>query len=416
MNDFDTIWTNAKIATMMDYYVIDGYVTNDYGIIDNAAIAIKNGKIAFVGKATQIQSKTAKQVNDVNHSLITPGLIDCHTHVVYAGNRSDEFEAILNGTSYSQIANQGGGIYSTVKEVRRATEDELLKSSIYRVKNLIREGVTTIEIKSGYGLDLESERKMLKVAQSISKTLPITVKTTFLGAHTCPKEYKGKEDAYIDLVCEEMLPTLYGEGLIDAVDIFCENIGFNLEQTKKVFDSANRLNIPIKVHAEQLSNMGASKLAAKYNALSSEHLEYIDEQGVQAMKESNMIAVILPLAYYFLREKCTPPIDLFRKYGVSMAVSTDTNPGTAPIASILMAMNMASVLFRMTPLEVLQGVTCNAAKALGLKQQVGLIKEGYDADFIVWDEVNPASLIYKYPSKILMRVKSGEITNLGTAE
>jgi imidazolonepropionase len=335
-------------------------------------------------------------VVDGGGAWLTPGLIDCHTHLVFGGNRANEFELRLQGASYQEIAKQGGGIVSTVKATRSATEQELLDSAYKRLLTLHNEGVTSVEIKSGYGLDIATEEKMLKVAAQLATKLPVTIQKTFLGAHALPIEYSGRADDYIDHICNEMLPTLVSKNLVDAVDVFCENIGFNLAQTKRVFDSASSFNIPVKLHAEQLSDIGGSELAANYNALSCDHLEYLSEQSIKAMKASNTVAVLLPGAFYFLRETKLPPIDLLRRYNIPIAVATDCNPGSSPISSLQLMLNMACTLFRLTPIEALAGVTCNAAQALGIDKQVGTISIGKNADLALWNISQPAELCYQF--------------------
>ncbi len=324
--------------------------------------------------------------------LITPGLIDCHTHLVYGGDRAQEFELRLNGASYEDIAKAGGGIASTVKATRLASSDELQKSSERRLRDFLAEGVTTIELKSGYGLALEHERKTLQVARSLAQTHLIDIQTTFLGAHALPPEFAGRSDDYIDEVVR-MLPILASEGLVDAVDAFCEKIGFSVSQTTRVFEAAQQLNIPVKLHAEQLSDSGGTELAASFQALSCDHLEWLSDEGAAAMAAAGTVAVLLPGAFYFLRETKLPPIALLRQHGVPMAVSTDCNPGTSPCTSLLLMLNMACTLFRLTPEEALAGVTSHAAKALGLLDR-GVLAAGMRADFVLWDVAHPAQLCY----------------------
>jgi imidazolonepropionase len=396
---WDSLWINVHLATMQPQYSgYSGY--GDYGEIRDGAIAVLDGKIAWLGRRADLANDyQTKQIHDANGAWLMPGLIDCHTHLIYAGNRSDEFEARLNGTSYTEIAQQGGGILSTVRATRAASEAQLLAATLPRLRALQNEGVTTIEIKSGYGLDIESEARILRVARKIQRDFSVRVKTTFLGAHALPPEYVGRADDYIDLVCKKMLPELAAQGLVDAVDVFCENIGFNLKQTERVFDVAKQLGIPVKAHAEQLSNQGAATLTAKYAGLSADHLEYLSEVDVLAMANSGSVAVLLPGAFYFLRETKLPPIAALRAAGVPMALATDHNPGTSPMTSLLLAMNMACTLFRLTPLEALQGVTCNAARALGIEHYVGQLKLGYAADFVLWDIQRPADLAYTIGSR-----------------
>ncbi|NEX60921.1 imidazolonepropionase [Noviherbaspirillum galbum] len=381
---WDALWTNVHLATMSD----------GYGEIRDAAIAVKDGRIAWLGKHSDLPAHRADAVHDGQGGWITPGLIDCHTHIVYGGSRADEFEARLNGASYEDIARRGGGIVSTVHATRAASEDELYAASLRRVAALLAEGVTTLEIKSGYGLDLESERKMLRVARRIGRELPVRVMTTFLGAHALPPEYAGRADDYIDFVCEVMMPSLAEEGLVDAVDAFCEKIGFTAAQTERVFEHAASLELPVKLHAEQLSDQGGAALTAKYRGLSADHLEHLSEAGIAAMRAAGTVAVLLPGAFYFLRETKLPPVQALRAAGVPIAISTDCNPGTSPMTSLLLAMNMCCTLFRMTPLEALAGVTSHAARALGIAAETGLLAVGRRADMALWDVASPGELAY----------------------
>ena len=366
-----------------------------YGMIENAAIAITEGVIAWVGPVAELPTAFASLPREsFDGRTVTPGLIDCHTHIVHGGDRSVEFEMRLKGASYEELARAGGGIVSTVTATRSASEDTLLRDALRRVDALIAEGVTSIEIKSGYGLETDTELRMLRVARSIAKNRQIRVKTTFLGAHATPAEYTGQDDNYIDEVCIPTLRAAHAEGLVDVVDGFCEGIAFNPSQIARVFDVARELGLPVKLHAEQLSNSGGAKLAASYGALSADHIEYLDEDGVKAMADAGTIAVILPGAFYTLRETQAPPIDLLRKHGVRMALATDINPGSSPLHSLLLALNMGCTLFRLTPEEALRGVTINAALALGLSD-TGLIKKGMRADLVVWDVKHPAELAYR---------------------
>ena len=389
--NWQQLFTNVNIATMTDG-------SASYAAIENGALAITDGKICWLGTMDELANidTQSADVIDCKGKWITPGLIDCHTHIVYGGNRAKEFELRLQGASYEEIANNGGGIVSTVKATREATESELYASAYKRATALHSEGVTSLEIKSGYGLDLENELKMLKVAQKIGNDLPLTVRKTFLGAHALPIEYKDDSDGYIKLVCEQMIPEVAKRNLADAVDVFCEGIGFSYQQTEDVFKAAKAHNIDVKVHAEQLSDLGGSELAAKYNALSSDHLEFLSEAGVKAMKTSDMTAVLLPGAFYFLRETKLPPIELLREHNVAVAIASDANPGSSPINSLQLMLNMACTLFRLTPMEVLAGVTCNAAKALGISESVGQLKVGMDADIAIWNIDQPAELCYQY--------------------
>jgi imidazolonepropionase len=385
----DSLWTGVQVATMAE-----SGPTSGYGEIRDAALAVRDGRIAWMGRRADLPAGLrAEQAIDGGGAWVTPGLIDCHTHIVYAGNRSDEFEARLNGATYAEIAQRGGGIASTVRATRKASEDELFEVSLPRVRALLAEGVTTIEIKSGYGLELAAERSMLRVARRIGRELPVTVSATFLGAHAVPPEFAGRADDYIDEVCERMLPALVREGLVDAVDAFCETIGFSPAQTERVFRAAQAMGVPVKLHAEQLSDQGGAALAARYGGLSADHLEYLSGDGVAAMAQAGTVAVLLPGAFYCLREMQLPPVDALRAAGVPMAVATDCNPGTSPLTSLLLAMNMACTLFRMTPAEALAGATVHAARALGLKD-VGTLEVGQRADFVLWDIARPADLAY----------------------
>jgi imidazolonepropionase len=347
-----------------------------------------------VAPRQELGYRSAKQRIDLKQRWVTPGLIDCHTHIVYGGDRANEFELRLKGASYEEIAKAGGGIVSTVRATRTAQHGELEASAAKRLAPLIAEGVTVVEIKSGYGLDLESERAMLQAARTLAKRLPITVKTTCLAAHAVPPEFKDKADAYIDLVAQSILPTLAQEGLVDAVDVFCEKIAFSPEQTRRVFDVAKKLGIPVKLHAEQLSDLNGAALAAEYGALSAEHLEWANDSGIAAMAKSGTVAVLLPGAFYALRETKLPPIESLRKHGVAMALATDSNPGSSPALSLLLMLSMACTFFRFTPEEALRGITVNAAKALGLSKSHGTIEAGKAADLVVFDIARPAELAY----------------------
>jgi imidazolonepropionase len=362
-----------------------------YGLLPDAAILVEQGKIAWVGPKNAAPQHN--QVIDGRGTLVTPGLIDCHTHLVYGGNRAAEFEQRLNGATYADIAKAGGGIMSTVKATRAASEDTLLASALKRLDSLLAEGVTTVEVKSGYGLDVETELKMLRVARQVEKQRPVTIKTSFLGAHTFPAEFKEDRAAYVDLVCTKALPAAQAAGLVDAVDAFCEGIAFSVEETEQVFKAAKALGLPVKLHAEQLSNLGGTKLAARYNALSVDHIEYLDEDGVEAIQKSGTVAVLLPGAFYYLREKQSPPLAALRSRGVPIAIATDLNPGSSPVHSLILTMNMACTLFGLTPEEALLGVTANAAKALGLSDR-GMIKQGLRADLAFWNVERPGDLAY----------------------
>ncbi|GGX39181.1 imidazolonepropionase [Saccharospirillum salsuginis] len=344
--------------------------------------------------------------------VLTPGLIDCHTHLVFGGQRAGEFEQRLEGASYADIAAQGGGIISTVRATREASEDDLYTSAAKRLQGLMADGVTTVEIKSGYGLTTEHEAKMLRVARRLGEQYPVRVVTTFLGAHALPPEYKDRKDDYIDLVCNDMIPSIADQGLADAVDVFCEGIAFNLDQTERVFQAAHKHGLPIKGHVEQLSHLGGASLAAKYNALSVDHIEWLTEDDVQAIAESGTVATLLPGAFYTLRDTQVPPIDALRRARVPMAIATDGNPGSSPIFQLTLILNMACTLFRLTPTEALQGVTANAARALGLSEQLGSIQPGQRADFCIWDIEQPAELAYAIaPGRLRQRVFDGVITH-----
>ena len=396
---FDYIIHNVNIATLSDQYANED---NPYGVIENSAIGINGGVITYLG-AYDPELETHDTL-DAQGQWLTPGLIDCHTHLVYGGNRANEFEMRLNGASYEDIAKTGGGIISSVKATRQASEDELFESAAKRLQSFINEGVTTIEIKSGYGLDTETEVKMLKVAKRLGREFPIRVSTTFLGAHALPPEFKDNSDGYIDLVCNEMLPKIAELGLADSVDAFCENIGFSYEQTERVFKAAQQHGLKVKLHAEQLSDQSGAGLAADYKALSADHLEYLSQDSIDKMAQSGTVAVLLPGAFYFLRETKLPPMDELRQAGVPIAVASDSNPGTSPAQSLLLMLNMACTLFHMTPLEALQGVTINAAKALGLEDTVGSIDIGKKAELALWDIDHPNQLSYQLGGNNISRV------------
>ncbi|GGQ05526.1 imidazolonepropionase [Shewanella litoralis] len=406
---WDQVWIDINIATM------DPSISGDYGVIPQAAIAVKDGKIAWVGPRNELPEfdVLATPVYRGKGGWITPGLIDAHTHLVFAGHRANEFEQRLQGASYQDIARAGGGIISTVNACRDADEAELFELGRQRLNALAREGVTTVEIKSGYGLNTATELKLLRVARELGEHHHIDVNTTFLGAHAIPPEYQNDVDGYVDLVINDMLPAVIAEGLADAVDVFCENIAFNLEQTERVLSAAKQAGLQIKLHAEQLSNMGGSALAASLGAKSVDHIEFLDEAGVKAISESGTCATLLPGAFYFLRETQLPPIDLLRQYNVPMVIASDFNPGSSPICSTLLMLNMACTLFRLTPEEALRGVTVNAAKALGLEHRVGSITVGKQADFCLWDINTPAQLAYAYGvNPCLNVVKNGLVVAL----
>jgi imidazolonepropionase len=373
--------------------------------ISNAAMAVRDGEIAWLGALRDLPREFAAWPReDLGGAWVTPSLVDCHTHLVFGGHRADEFALRLAGASYEEIARRGGGIVSTVRATREADEDALFAAAAARWEPLLAEGVGAIEIKSGYGLELGAERKMLRVARSLGQRYPVSVYTTFLGAHALPPEYAGRADAYIDEVCERMLPSLADEGLVDAVDVFCERIGFTLAQSERVFEAAARRGLPVKMHAEQLSLSGGAALSARYRALSADHLEFLDEAGVQAMKEAGTVAVLLPGAYYFIRETQLPPIDLLRRHGVPIALATDSNPGTSPATSLLAMLNLGCTLFRLTVPEALQGVTRHAARALGRSDRHGELAVGRSADFVVWSVATLAELAYWIGRPLAARV------------
>ena len=382
---FDLLLENCNAATMAG-------TGAPYGAVEDAAVGITGEKIAWVGPRQE--AGPAKARIDLKGRWVTPGLIDCHTHIVYGGDRANEFELRLKGATYEEIAKAGGGIVSTVTATRAASEQELVASAAKRVAPLLQEGVTVIEIKSGYGLDLETERRMLKAARALGQQLPVTTRATCLAAHALPPEFKDDADGYIDLVCNEITPALVHEGLVDAIDAFCEKIAFSPAQTRRVFDVAKTLGIPVKLHAEQLSDLNGAALAAEYGALSAEHLEWANETGIAAMAKAGTVAVLLPGAFYALRETKLPPVEAFRKAGVAMALATDSNPGSSPALSLLLMLSMACTFFRFTPEEALRGITVNAAKALGLSATHGTIEAGKAADLAVFDIARPAELAY----------------------
>jgi imidazolonepropionase len=385
----DKLWTNARLATM------SAVVDAPYGTIEDGVIAARDGRIVFVGPRSTTPAFQATETIDCEGRWITPGLIDCHTHLVYGGDRAHEFELRLQGATYEEIARAGGGILSTVKATREASEDTLFASADRRLAALMAEGVTTVEIKSGYGLEQQAELKQLRVARRIGRERPITVRTTFLGAHAVPPEYKGRSGDYTALVAGPLLDAVAAEGLADAVDVFCEGIAFSPDETKAVFEAAKAKGLAIKVHAEQLSNLHGAKLAAEMGALSADHLEYLDEDGVIAMAKAGTVAVVLPGAFYFLRETQKPPIELMRKHGAAIALATDANPGSSPLTSPLLVLNMACTLFRMTPEEALAGLTRHAATALGLQDEVGTLEIGKRCDLAIWEIERPAELAYR---------------------
>ncbi|KPX85647.1 Imidazolonepropionase [Pseudomonas amygdali pv. mori] len=380
-----TLWKHCHIASMAH---------GKYSIIENAAIVTSGALIEWIGPETELAEPEHDNCIDLGGAWVTPGLIDCHTHTVFGGNRSGEFEQRLQGVSYAEIAAAGGGIASTVRATRAASEDELYASAERRLRHLLKEGVTTVEMKSGYGLDLENERKILRVIRRLGNTQPVTVRATCLAAHALPPEYADRAADYINHICNDMLPALAAEGLVDAVDAFCEYLAFSPAQVEQVFISAGQLALPVKLHAEQLSSLGGSSLAARYKALSADHLEFMTEDDAVAMAAAGTVAVLLPGAFYFLRETQLPPMEALRKHGVPIAISTDLNPGTSPGLSLRLMLNMACTLFRMTPEEALAGVTFNAAKALGMSATHGSLEVGKVADFVAWDIERPADLAY----------------------
>lgn len=380
-----TLWQHCNVATMAE---------GAYSIIEDAAIVTCEGFIEWIGPRLHVPHGEYSQTHGLEGAWVTPGLIDCHTHTVFGGNRSGEFEQRLQGVSYADIAAAGGGIASTVRATRAASEEELFASARQRLMCLLRDGVTSVEIKSGYGLSLESERKILRVIRRLGDTLPVTVRSTCLAAHALPPEYKDRADDYIDLICNEMLPALAAEGLVDAVDAFCEYLAFSPAQVERVFKVAQGLGLPVKLHAEQLSSLHGSSLAARYHALSADHLEFMTEEDAMAMAAAGTVAVLLPGAFYFLRETQLPPMQALRKHGVKIAIASDLNPGTSPALSLRLMMNIACTLFRMTPEEALAGVTLHAATALGMGETHGSLEPGKVADFVAWNIDRPADLAY----------------------
>jgi imidazolonepropionase len=385
---WDRLLLNATLATFAG--------DTPYGLIEHGAIALHHGRIAWLGPMDALPNAPAAlavAVESLDGALVTPGLVDCHTHLVFGGDRAHEFELRLNGASYEEIALGGGGIVSSVNATRAASEEELLDQSLPRARALLTDGVTMLEIKSGYGLELDSERRMLRVARRLGRELGIGVRTSFLGLHALPPEYRDRREAYVGLVCDTMLPALAAEGLVDAVDAFCEGIGFSREETRRVFECAKQLGLPVKLHAEQLSDLGGAALVAEYGGLSADHLEHLGEAGIRAMAAAGTVAVLLPGAFYALRETKRPPVDLLRQHGVPMAIATDCNPGTSPLLSLRLAAGMACTLFRLTPQEALRGITVNAARALGLHDR-GTLAQGQRADLVIWNGREPAALCY----------------------
>lgn len=396
----EQVFSNCRIATMAG--------ESPYGLIENAAMVVANGRVSWVGSEADLPvDKKALPVDNLDGRLVTPGLIDCHTHLVYGGNRAMEFEMRLNGAGYEEIARAGGGIVSTMRDTRTASEEELVEQALPRLDSMISEGVITIEIKSGYGLSIEHEIKMLRVARRLAALRNINVITSWLAAHALPQEYADRSDAYIEEVAVAGLITAHEEGLVDAVDGFCEGIAFSPEQIARVFEAAKSLGLPVKLHAEQLSDLGGAKLAASFGALSADHLEYLDSSGVQAVAESGTVAVLLPGAFYTLRETKLPPVAALRAAGVPIAIATDANPGSSPLFSPLLTMNMACTLFRLTPEEALAGFTKNAARALGLSHHSGTLEAGKSADLAIWDVEHPAELSYRIGFNPLFKTVKG---------
>ncbi|HUD93853.1 imidazolonepropionase [Sphingobium sp.] len=395
----DTIWKSARLAAMAG---------SSLGIVERGLIAAKDGMIIHAGPQDDAPALEADRVVDCGNRWITPGLIDCHTHLIHGGNRAQEFEMRLDGASYEEIARAGGGILSTMRATRAASEDALVASALPRLDALIAEGVTTVEVKSGYGLDRDSEIRMLRAARRLGAERPVDIAATFLGAHALPPEFAGDADGYIATLCDDLLPEIAALGLADAVDAFCEGIGFTPEQTDRMFAAAARHGLPVKLHAEQLSNLHGAALAARHGALSADHLEHLDETGVAAMAASGTVATLLPGAYYFVRETKLPPVDALRAAGVPIALATDCNPGTSPLTSLLLTMNMGATLFRLTVAECLAGVTRNAARALGMADR-GTLEPGKRCDLAIWDVERPAELVYRMGYKPLhARIWSGQ--------
>ncbi|HDN9020005.1 TPA: imidazolonepropionase [Aeromonas salmonicida] len=400
----ERVWLNVTPATLRPDLA-------DYGLLEPHALGVHEGKIHALVPMQDLKGPYPAHWQDMKGKLATPGLIDCHTHLIFAGSRAEEFELRQKGVPYAEIARKGGGILSTVRATRAASEEQLFKLALPRIKSLIREGVTTVEIKSGYGLTLEDELKMLRVARRLGEALPIRVKTTLLAAHAVPPEYRDDPDSWVETICQEIIPAAAEAGLADAVDVFCEHIGFSLAQTEQVYLAADQYGLPVKGHMEQLSNLGGSALAANFGALSVDHLEHLDQAGIQALAHRGVVATLLPTAFYFLKETKLPPIAALRKAHVPMAVSSDINPGTAPIVSLRMAMNMACTLFGLTPVEAMVGVTRNAARALGEQERLGQLRVGMLADFLIWNCAHPAELSYLIGvDQLVSRVVNGEET------
>lgn len=403
LNHDDIIWKNGVLATM------DLSVDDQYGILRDHILITRGDKIVAILPNEQVNTTNHSNIIDLKGALVAPGFVDCHTHLVFGGDRAQEWEMRLNGVPYATIAQQGGGINSTVNATRQTSAEDLFLKASKRMQALMNEGVTTIEAKSGYGLSLEQERKQLEVAKKLAETHDINVVSTLLSAHAVPPEYKYRSDEYIAEICQNIMPTLWKEGLFEAVDVFCESVGFTLEQTRTLFEAAKKLGIPIKGHMEQMSNLGGSSLVAEYNGLSVDHIEHLDEEAIKAMAKTRTVAVLLPMAFYFLKDTKVPPIELLRKHHVPMAVSTDFNPGTSPFASIRMAMNMACTKFGLTPAEAFAGATRNGAQALGKENICGQLKTGLKADFAVWDVKAPVEIFYELgQNPLVLRVFNGK--------
>ncbi|MET4695063.1 imidazolonepropionase [Endozoicomonas lisbonensis] len=407
LKDCSRVWINVNLATF------DPALSDAYGVQTKCALGVQDGRIACIEPMSSVTATSLPyDVIDGHNGWLTPGLIDCHTHLVFGGNRANEFEQRQQGKSYQEIARKGGGILSTVRATRVRSREQLIKSALPRLEALIKEGVTTVEIKSGYGLNLPDEIKMLEVARELGRRVPIRVKTTLLAAHALPPEYAGRADDYIDLVCNEIIPTVAEQGLADAVDVFCETIGFNLKQCERVFHTALDHNLAIKGHTEQLSLTHASSLAASMGALSCDHLEYLDETGAVDLAQSGTVAVLLPGAFYYLKQSRKPPIELLRRFKVPMAVATDINPGSSPLASIRLMMNMSCILFQLSAAEAIAGTTREAARALGIIDNFGTIEVGKIADLCLWDTNHPNELPYELGhSPLQQRILGGDIAH-----
>lgn len=400
----ERVWLNVTPATLRPDLA-------DYGLLEPHALGVHEGKIHALVPMQDLKGPYPAHWQEMKGRLVTPGLIDCHTHLIFAGSRAEEFELRQKGVPYAEIARKGGGIISTVRATRAASEEQLFELALPRIKSLIREGVTTVEIKSGYGLTLDDELKMLRVARRLGEAQPIRVKTTLLAAHAVPPEYRDDPDSWVETICQEIIPAAAQAGLADAVDVFCEHIGFSLAQTEQVYLAADQYGLAVKGHMDQLSNLGGSALAANFGALSVDHLEHLDQEGIQALAHRGVVATLLPTAFYFLKETKLPPVAALRKAHVPMAVSSDINPGTAPIVSLRMAMNMACTLFGLTPVEAMVGVTRNAARALGEQERLGQLRVGMLADFLVWNCGHPAELSYLIGvDQLVSRIVNGEET------